>query len=181
MERYGGGQIAVVDYDPAWPAMFDHERTAIARTLGDLVVAIEHIGSTSVPGLAAKPIIDLLVGVTSLEAARTRAAEPLEALGYTLITSYGAWLPDELFFRKGLPWTHHAHVMAPGTGRWSEFLAFRDHLRAHPDAAAAYAAEKRRLAAAHGDDIAGYRFGKTAFVVTAFERMGMRSPLRPKA
>jgi GrpB-like predicted nucleotidyltransferase (UPF0157 family) len=76
MERYGGGPIVVGDYDPSWPSMFDDERTRIEAALGPLVLAIEHIGSTSVPGLAAKPIIDLLVGVTSLAEILPRSAEP---------------------------------------------------------------------------------------------------------
>jgi GrpB-like predicted nucleotidyltransferase (UPF0157 family) len=172
MERYGAGPIAVVDYDPAWPAMFEAERAAVAAVLGDLVIAIEHIGSTAVPGLPAKPIIDLLVGVRSLADAQARAAAPMVALGYTPITTYGGFLPDELFFRKGPPgpWTHHTHLMAPANPRWTEHLRFRDHLRAHPAEAAAYAAEKRRLAARFGDDIAGYRYGKHAFVTAALAR-----------
>jgi GrpB-like predicted nucleotidyltransferase (UPF0157 family) len=171
-ERYGGGSIAVVDYDPGWPARFAAERAAIAHALGDLVVAIEHIGSTAVPGLPAKPIIDLLVGVRGLAEARARAVAPLGALGYAYIPAYEAWLPNELFFRKGMPgpWTHHAHLMEPANPRWADFLAFRDHLRAHPEQAAAYAAEKRRLAARFGDDIAGYRTGKDGFINAAMAR-----------
>ena len=94
MERYGGGAIVVTDYDPAWPAMFEEERANIAAALRSLVVTIEHIGSTAVPGLAAKPIIDLLVGVTSLDAARACGIDALQALGYTYMPEYQSWLPD---------------------------------------------------------------------------------------
>src|SRR5262249_5932608 len=120
MERYGAGPIVVIDYDPAWPALFEQERANLAAALGALVVTIEHVGSTAVPGLAAKPIIDLLVGVRSLEDARTRGIEALAALGYTYVPDYESFLPDELFFRKGVggPWTHHAHVMEPSDPRW---------------------------------------------------------------
>jgi GrpB-like predicted nucleotidyltransferase (UPF0157 family) len=185
MERYGGGAIEVVDYDPAWPAHFEHARAALAQALGPLVVAIEHMGSTAVPGLPAKPIIDLLVGVRSLAETRVSAITPVRALGYAYLPEYEAWLPGTLFFRKGATgaWTHHAHLIEPSHPRWRWSLAFRDHLRAHPDEAAAYAAEKRRLAARFGDDIAGYRDGKTAFVVGAMARaMGItpdeaRAPL----
>ena len=172
VERHGGGAIVVVDYDPAWPARFAAARDAVARALGDLVVAIEHIGSTSVPGLAAKPIIDLMVGLRDLADARTRAVAPMQALGYLYLPEYESWLTDELFFRKGPPgpWTHHAHLMEPANPRWTKHLVFRDHLRAHPAEAAAYAAEKRRLAAQHGDDIAAYRVGKSAFVAAAHAR-----------
>jgi GrpB-like predicted nucleotidyltransferase (UPF0157 family) len=172
MERYGGGQIVVVDYDPAWPARFEAECAAVKRALGDLAVAIEHIGSTAVPGLPAKPIIDLLVGVRDLSEARVRAVAPLQALGYAHLPEYESWLPAELFFRKGMPgpWTHHAHLMETSNPRWADFLLFRDHLRAHPEDVAAYAAEKRRLAARFGDDIAGYRTGKGTFVRSAIAR-----------
>jgi GrpB-like predicted nucleotidyltransferase (UPF0157 family) len=179
MERYGGGTIVVTDYDPAWPAMFEQERANIAAALGALVVTIEHIGSTAVPGLAAKPIIDLLVGVTSLEEARVCGVAALEALGYTCMPEYQSWLPDELFFRKGVggPWTHHAHVMARSDPGWERRLVFRDYLRAHPDAAAAYVNLKRKLAEACKDDIAAYRNGKDQFVADAMakaEKTGAR-------
>jgi GrpB-like predicted nucleotidyltransferase (UPF0157 family) len=172
MERYGGGAIVVADYDPAWPAMFEQERAKLDAALGSLAVAIEHVGSTAVPGLAAKPIIDLLVGVRSLEEARSRCIEVLQALGYTYMPEYQSWLPDELFFRKGIPgpWTHHVHVMQPANPGWERRLLFRDYLRAHPDAADAYTSLKRRLAATFKDDIAAYRTGKDAFVQAAMAK-----------
>jgi len=86
VERYGAGQIVVADYDPAWSAKFEQERAALAPLLGALVLSIEHFGSTAVPGLAAKPIIDLLVGVRSLDEARSCCIEPLRAAGYTYVT-----------------------------------------------------------------------------------------------
>src|SRR5437016_2759648 len=102
MERYGGGPIVVSDYDPAWSAMFEQERGSLHAALGPLVLRIEHIGSTAVPGLAAKPIIDLQASVPSLAEAQSRCVEPLQALGYTYLPQYEAWLPGELFFRKAL-------------------------------------------------------------------------------
>lgn len=166
MERYGGGPIIIVDYDPAWPDLFERERANLAASLGSHIVAIEHVGSTAVPGLAAKPIIDLLVGVRDLADARSRCIETLRASSYTYMPEYESWLPDELFFRKGLPgpWTHHAHVMEQSDPGWPRRLLFRDYLRAHRDAAQAYAALKRNLAAAFNDDIAAYRTAKDAFV-----------------
>src|SRR5262249_46029221 len=120
MERYGGGPIVVADYNPAWPALFEQERAKLDTALGSLVVTIEHVGSTAVPGLAAKPIIDLLVGVRSLEEARSRHIEVFQSLSYTYLPEYQSWLPDELFFRKGVPgpWTHHVHVMEPTNPGW---------------------------------------------------------------
>jgi GrpB-like predicted nucleotidyltransferase (UPF0157 family) len=179
VERYGGGAIVVVDYQPSWPAMFDSERIRIEAALGRLVLAVEHVGSTAVPGLAAKPIIDLLVGVTSLGEVLPRGAGPLRALGYAYLPEYESWLPDERFFRKGPPgpWTHHLHVMEPANPHWQNRLLFRDYLRAHPAAAALYARLKRDLAASFGEDIAGYRSAKDEFVAGIMAKArGERGP-----
>src|SRR2546428_380027 len=114
MERYFAGSIVVDDYDPMWPRMFEQERARLLGVLGSAVIAIEHVGSPSVPGLAAKPIVDLLVGIRSLTEARSRCVEPLQAVGYTYLPEYESWLPEELFFRKGTPGPyHHVHMMEP--------------------------------------------------------------------
>ena len=172
MEHYGGGAIVVSDYDPAWPVMFEEERERLAAALGPVVVTIEHVGSTAVPGLPAKPIIDLLVGVRDLEEARQRSVAALQALDYAYLPEFESWLPAELFFRKGPPgpWTHHVHMMELSNPRWEGFLLFRDYLRAHPDETAEYARLKRALAKAFGDDIAGYRKSKHDFVQAAMGR-----------
>jgi GrpB-like predicted nucleotidyltransferase (UPF0157 family) len=166
MERYGGGAIMVCDYDPVWAATFEHERTCLHGVLGALVLTIEHVGSTSVPGLAAKPVIDLLVGVRSLPEARSCCIEPIQALGYTYLPQYESWLPGELFFRKGPPgpWTHHVHMMEPAHPHWDELLLFRDYLRCHPEIVGAYANVKKALALVFGEDIAGYRNAKHPFI-----------------
>ncbi len=167
MEKYGGGAIEVRDYDPRWPVLFDEECERLRGVFGP-TVTIEHMGSTSVPGLAAKPIIDVLIGVQSLAEAKSTCIEPLRALRYTYIPEYETWLPAELFFRKGIPgpWTHHVHVMEPSNPRWQDHLLFRDYLRAHPETASAYGSLKKSLALAFGDDIAGFRNAKHAFVTT---------------
>jgi GrpB-like predicted nucleotidyltransferase (UPF0157 family) len=141
-------------------------RAILHTALGSFLITCEHVGSTAVPGLAAKPIIDLLVGVRSLRDAESRYIEPLEALGYTHIPDYKSWLADELFFRKGIPgpWTHHIHMMQPSSPLWERRLLFRDYLRTHREAADTYANLKRSLAIECGDNIAAYRDGKTAFI-----------------
>jgi GrpB-like predicted nucleotidyltransferase (UPF0157 family) len=171
VEKYGGGAIEVRDYDPKWPVLFDEECSRLGSVFGP-AVTIEHVGSTSVPGLAAKPIIDLLVGVASLAEAKSVCMGPLLALGYTYISEYEAWLPGELFFRKGMPgpWTHHAHVMEISHPRRQELLLFRDYLRAHPETASAYGSLKKSLALAFGDDIAGYRNAKAQFIGTVMSK-----------
>jgi GrpB-like predicted nucleotidyltransferase (UPF0157 family) len=166
MEKYGAGSIVVCDYDPNWPILFEQESTSIKQALGSFALAVEHAGSTAVPGLPSKPIIDVLVGVPRLEQAKQRWIEPIKSLGYHYMPEYVSWLPGELFFRKGPPgpWTHHMHLMEPSHPRWEALLVFRDYLRAHPEAAQAYADIKRALATSSVDDIAAYRTGKTVFV-----------------
>lgn len=189
MERYAGGSIVVADYDPAWPAAFEQERESLHTALGPLVLAVEHIGSTSVPGLAAKPIIDLQLSVRDLEEARSGCIGPLQALGYAYMPQYEARLPGELFFRKGLsgPWTHHLHVLPGDHPRWRRRLLFRDYLRGHPEVVHAYAKLKRDLAAAFDDDISGYMNAKTAFVAATLakalgpgEQVSLDTPIPPE-
>jgi len=175
-ERYGSEAIIICDYDPAWPAMFDEERQRISQALGPHVLTIEHFGSTAVPGLAAKPIIDLLVGVAKLDDARAFCREPLQALGYTYVPEYeSSFLPNELFFRKGQPWTHHVHVMEPTSVRWALFLALRDYLRTEPELARAYGNLKKAVALVFGDDIAGYRRAKAPFVEALNAKAGAKT------
>jgi len=166
VERYGGGRITICEYDPTWPAQFEQERTRLHTALGSVVTTIEHVGSTAVPGLAAKPIIDVLVGVRSLSEARALSIEALAVLGYTYMAEYEAWLPGEMLFRKGLPgpWTHHAHVMEPSSPRWEELMLVRDYLRTHSDVATAYGELKKALALVFQDDIAGFRDAKRPFL-----------------
>jgi len=126
---------------------------------------MEHFGSTAIPGLAAKPVIDILVAVRSIAEARERAVVPLTALGY----AFWADNPkrDRLFFVKGLPpaprRTHHVHMTEPHGEMWQR-LRFRDHLRAHPEARDAYLALKLDLARRFPEDREAYTEGKQGFV-----------------
>jgi GrpB-like predicted nucleotidyltransferase (UPF0157 family) len=167
-ERYGGGRIVIYEYDPTWPVKFAEERDRLlsAKAVGSALVRIEHIGSTAVPGLAAKPIIDLLLGVRSLPEARRTLPGPLTDLGYRQMVEYETWLPGELLFRRGMPgpWTHHVHVVEPQTARWEEYVAVRDYLRRHEDVATAYGEFKKALAVVFDDDIAGFREAKRPFM-----------------
>jgi GrpB-like predicted nucleotidyltransferase (UPF0157 family) len=147
--------IAVVPYDPAWPGMFAAERDRLTGALGEVAVRIDHVGSTAVPGLAAKPWIDIQVGVLAMrpwDAYR----DPLLALGYT-------HHPDdddhEFFDRR----PHHVHVCTAG-GDWARrHLAFRDLLRRDAAARAAYQEEKLRLAAEF-DEVHAYTEAKSPII-----------------
>lgn len=137
---------ASVSYDPAWPAAYMDEAARLVAALGPALVALHHIGSTTVPGLRAKPIIDLLAEGTSL-AAVDRAAPQIVALGYEAMGAFG--IQGRRYFRKtdAAGRTHHLHAFEAGSPHVHRHLAFRDYLRAHPQEAAAYAALKIQLLA----------------------------------
>jgi GrpB-like predicted nucleotidyltransferase (UPF0157 family) len=154
-------------YDPQWPIDFARERDRIAAALGAAALRIEHNGSTAVPGLDAKPIIDIQVSVAQLQPMEPYAT-PLAALGYVHVPhADDASCP---FFHRPAVWphTHHVHVVEAGGDEERRTLAFRDYLRNHPDAAREYAALKMRLAREFsGEDFAsreGYAAAKGAFV-----------------
>ena len=177
-ERYGGGRIVVRPYDPTWPAAFDEERARLQDVLGSTAVAIEHVGSTAVPGLAAKPIIDAAVGVHSLAEARSRCSEALRGLAYIYMARYESWLPGEMLFRKGSPgpWTHHVHVLERSSPRWDEYVLLRDYLRRHPEIARAYADLKQALALVFDEDIGGYRNAKRPFLQAVMAKARIERP-----
>lgn len=160
-------EIEIVDYDPHWPALFAEEAALLRGALApDLVLGLEHFGSTAIPGMVAKPIIDILIAVRSIAEARGTAIEPLQRLGYV----FWAENPktDRMFFVKGMPpygvrRTHHVHITEPTAEPWLN-LPFRDYLRAYPDEAQRYARLKRDLAIVHRADREAYTEAKAAFV-----------------
>ena len=163
-------EVILAEHDPSWPEVFTGEAQAIRQALGDILVSVEHIGSTAIPGLAAKPVIDILVGVTTLAEAEAKIPA-LEALGYDCRGENG--IPGRLFFRKGLQEfrrTHHLHLVETGHEQWPLMLAFRDYLRAHPGDAQRYEALKRTLAVQFRDNRAAYSKGKTEFVQAILEK-----------
>jgi len=158
-------EVALRAYDPHWPGMFEAERERLLSLFPDDFIAIEHMGSTAVPGLAAKPVIDILAGVASMEAARALVA-PLCAQGYTTSAEFNATLTDRQWLMR---WanghrTHHLHLVVHGGPVWDQRLRFRDALRADPALAWNYAALKTELAAKHPTDREAYTEAKAAFV-----------------
>ena len=155
-------KIEVVDYNPAWPDLFAAERNLLQQTLDGVVVRIHHIGSTSVPGLAAKPIIDILMEVTDVEELDSYTNEML-LIGYEALGEYG--IPGRRFFRKGGDnRTHHIHAFAAGDYDVIRHIAFRDYLRENPEVAAEYAKLKKNVAAECNNDSEKYCDGKDEFV-----------------
>lgn len=173
MEEFVPVAPRVVAYDPAWPRAYRQEAIIIARALAQVPHTVEHIGSTAVPGLSAKPVIDLMVGVADHRRFdKIRAA--LEAVGYLWDPGAERHEPARKVFRKG-PLdprqlrSRHLHVTLMGGDYWRRILAFRDHLRRDPVAAAEYAAVKAQLLQTCGDDLSAYTRGKHE-VVKKIER-----------
>jgi GrpB-like predicted nucleotidyltransferase (UPF0157 family) len=165
--------IYLVPYDGTWPCHFEEERDRLARTLSPwLAGPIEHIGSTAVPGLTAKPVIDIMAGVRDLPSSLDARAA-LASLDYV----YFPYRPDVMhWFCKPSPArrTHHLHLVPIESALWAERLVFRDYLRSSPAAAAEYAVLKTSLAARHQFDREAYTDAKSAFVHSILDRAGGR-------
>jgi GrpB-like predicted nucleotidyltransferase (UPF0157 family) len=162
--------ITVSEYDPSWPGRFAREEERIRAALGDRVLALEHVGSTAVPGLPAKDRvdIDLIVADPADEDAYVPA---LTAAGYRLATREPHWYEHRALWTA----THdvNLHVFGPDCDEYLRHLIFRDHLRAHPDDRDLYAATKRRAAADNPMSMAGYVAAKAAVVIAILTRAGL--------
>ncbi len=150
-------------YDPNWPILFQQEADQIAEVMGDDALEIEHIGSTSVPGLSAKPIIDVLLVVEELGPVDSYEKR-LEPLGYHAYAHIDFNKAEHLFLWKGEPRTHHLHIVEYATWEHQRHIIFRDYLRRHPEVARQYEAVKRELAVAFQAKRPAYTKGKTAFI-----------------
>jgi GrpB-like predicted nucleotidyltransferase (UPF0157 family) len=166
-------QIVITPYDPDWPVQFRDEAVRLRAALGDAARRIDHVGSTSVPGLDAKPVIDIQISVTPLHPLAPWV-EALAAAGYRHVPH-----PDDAtypFLHRPVDWphTHHIHLCEVGGREERVHLAFRDYLRAHPEEAAAYAAVKRRLAREHDAGTFAsrnaYAEAKSAFIAPRIAR-----------
>ncbi len=158
--------IEVVSYDQDWPKAFTREACHVQEVLRHSALAIEHIGSTSVPGLAAKPVVDIMVGLRELSLGSSETAA-LTSLGYENLGEAG--VPGRLYFRKRRGQSFNVHVMLFGGSLWEGNLLLRDFLRAHPAEAAAYDAWKR-TAARDAPFLLAYSDRKAPFVGQLIER-----------
>ncbi len=179
-------KVVLVPYDPRWADMFEQERLHLLSCLpADLVERVEHFGSTAVPGLVAKPIVDILVEVTSLDETRRRIAPILEAQGYDYFWR-ASWGDDALpfyawFIKRDQDGerTHHIHAVESHFEHWDSLL-FRDYLVEHPDVAREYGDLKLRLSSAHPDARVAYTRAKSDFIrqVTETARRHYGKPRR---
>jgi len=171
--------ILLADYDPRWPQMFEEERQRLQQAIGRWTAAIEHVGSTAIPGIAAKPVIDIGVALNDLHDALW-CITPLVEIGYECLGEYG--IPGRIYFRRrtdtplpgqspdpGIGRTHQVHMYERTHHQFAWHITFRDYLRANPDAAREYEALKRRLDIEH-DDVEAYADAKSDFVQEILRR-----------
>lgn len=160
-------KVEVRKSDPTWPDQFLAERLAIETALGRKGLAFEHVGSTAVPGLAAKPTIDVMIGSADGKV-DALAIAAFQSLGYGFLGEKG--VSGRQLFRKGLPPTHHVHWTTTGSPFWSDQLAFRDFMRTHPSEAREYEALKRELAERFSLDRESYTKAKGDFITRMLAR-----------
>ncbi len=171
-------KVEVVPPDPKWRSRFEQEAQAIAPHLASNLVAIHHIGSTSIPGIYAKPIIDILIEVQDIHRV-DQPAGGLQSLGYEAMGEFG--IPGRRYFRKDNEQgdrTHHVHIFQVGDPEIKRHLDFRDYLRSQPEIAQTYSELKRRLAAAHPHDIEAYMDGKDPWIRAINEQLATEDFLR---
>jgi len=161
------GTVAVRPYSAGWPRLFRAELLRLRERIGGHVLDIQHIGSTSVPGLDAKPIIDIGVAVASFEEAYV-CVKPLERLGYVYRGENG--IPRRHFFSYGDPRRFNLHMNELGSEDWLKTIRFRDYLIQHSDAARDYADLKRQLAARFPTDFPAYHDGKNQLITEILRR-----------
>lgn len=158
-------------YTPQWEGAFREELTRLKASIGAYVLDVQHVGSTAIPGLVAKPILDISVAVEDLEQAE-RCIQPLLEIGYEHRGENG--IPRRRYFVRGNPRSHHLHMVEAGSENWAAMVRFRDHLRLHPDVVEAYAKLKLLLAAQFSSDRAAYQAGKTEFIQQILQAQGNR-------
>ena len=164
-----GDRIEVVPHRPEWIDLYRQEQAAMIKACAGVVQVVEHIGSTAVHGLVAKPVLDLMPGLAALSDG-TRLVAPMAALGYVCRGEYG--IPGRLYFEKRRQgWqVAHAHAFEIGSRLWLRHLAFRDYLHTHPDTTREYAELKLRLAQQHAGDREAYTDAKAAFIEDVIAR-----------
>ena len=159
--------VRLVPYDPTWPLEFEAEVERIERACDGRPIKLEHVGSTSIPGLSAKPVIDILAGRPG-NVPGARYVIAFKQLGYEHKGAYG--IPGRNYFRKGVPRTHHVHLVSWSSDLWRDHLLFRDYLRAHPEIAREYETIKRELATMYLQDKEQYTDAKGPFVRSIVRR-----------
>lgn len=173
-----GGHVEIVPYSAEWPRLFELEAQRIRAACGDLLPVIEHIGSTAIPGMPAKPILDIMPGLRT-HANGLRTIEPLRQLGYDYHGENG--IPGRFYFvlRYEGRSVVHVHIFEIGTENWERHLLFRDVLRAHPEVVAEYAALKQTLALRFREDRQAYTDAKSALINSVVQQARLHENEKP--
>jgi GrpB-like predicted nucleotidyltransferase (UPF0157 family) len=153
--------VRLSDHSSLWADLYREEERRITTAIGRLIADLQHIGSTAIPGIKAKPILDMLAGVAQLENALLCKA-PLESFGYDYIARAG--IANDYVFGKGLPRTHYLHMVEYGSAKWVNHLYFRDRLRSDPELAQAYERLKEELSRKFSNSHAEYHDAKSKFI-----------------
>ena len=163
------GTVTLMPHTEVWHQLFADEEARLRDAIGGNVLAIEHVGSTAVCGLSAKPIIDIAVALREIADAE-RCVIPLEDIGYEYRGELD--IPGRHFFGKGEPRTHHLHLVKARSDFWKNHLLFRDYLRQHAEIAAQYEELKTRLAHEYQNNREAYTEGKARFIENVLRRAG---------
>ena len=155
------GAVRLITYTARWEQLFKEEKSRLESAIGQHVLDIQHVGSTAIPGLVAKPILDIGVAVVNFDDARV-CIKPIEELGYKYRGEFG--IPRRHYFVKGDPRTHHLHMSEIDSPNWENHVLFRDYLIQHPELAKEYAELKLRLADRFSTDREAYLDGKAPFI-----------------
>jgi GrpB-like predicted nucleotidyltransferase (UPF0157 family) len=176
-------KVSVVEYRPQWRKMFEEEKRLLQAVLGEVSAQIEHIGSTAVVGLAAKPVIDIMIGLPDFSSAADDLVPKFETLGYEYFKKYEDEMPFRRYFAKNsnATRTHQIHMVEIGSEFWERHLLFRDYLRQNPQAAGKYAALKKQLAECEWTDVNEYADAKTEFIKDIEIKAKKQAPTRDAA
>ncbi len=161
-------KVFITPYDPNWPKLFEQEKARLADALRGHFVDIQHIGSTSVLGLGAKPIIDIMIAMRTLAEADQFCIQPIVDLGYEYVKAFEQETPFRRYFRKSNAQgfrSHHIHLVELDSDWWVDMILFRDYLRANPEARRTYEAHKRQLAEREWKVSNNYVEAKTEFIL----------------
>lgn len=160
------GIVKLSPYTEEWKLLFEKEKANLQTVVGSYILDVQHVGSTSIPGMLAKPIIDIAIAVANFEEAKV-CIGPIETLGYEYKGEFG--IPHRHYFVKGDPRIFHIHMSEITDLQWQNLLLFRDYLCQHPDVANEYAELKMQLASKYPQDRSAYLDGKASFIASVIQ------------
>jgi len=172
-------RVILAKYNPQWPIIYLQESKLLQKILTREIISIDHVGSTAIPGLSAKPIIDILIGIESLDNSAT-IINSLKKIGYEKLKTAEQIFPERLFFKKIDKQTtqqFNLHITKHMSDFWNQLILFRNHLRKHPETTKEYELIKQHMARRFPNNLVAYSIGKEGFIVAVVERAKKDNPL----